>query len=167
MKKIPIFIVLALILTSCLDEKLKHDYYLFAKSSTSENPIVIKYDMDNLKKKQYKMQNLESGISFLEVRDFIYHLKHPEPNCEISLLNNTGGTLQIYGRWDDAVLSIGDKFVDLKAVWLYAQRGEVIEGLISVDSVFNYLKSTNNKGYFEIPSNGEYFTFKMPDLTNN
>jgi len=166
MKKVPIFIVLALVLTSCFDEKAKIDYYIFSKSSHSEKPIVIKYEMDNIKKKRYEIQNLSSGISFLEVRDYVFHRKHNVYDCEISLLNETGETLQLYAMWGMREFSIDGRFVDLKTVWLYAERGEVIEGLISVDSVFNYLKNTNNKGYFEIPSNskGEYFTFQMSEL---
>ena len=167
MKKVPIFIVLALILTSCFDEKLKRDYYIFVKSSPSENStIVIKYELDNIKKKKFGMQNLPSGIFCKHVQDYVYHLKHPVHDCEISLLNETGEMLQLYATWDNGELIIDGRFVDLKTVWLYAERGEVIEGLISVDSVFNYLKNTNNKGYFEIPSNskGEYFTFQMSEL---
>ena len=158
--------VLALTLASCLDEKMKVPYYLFAKSSSPNGNISVKYDLDNIKKKRYAMQNLPSGILYLEVRNFVYHLKKPVFDCEVSILNNTGETLQLYATRNDVGLNIDDKFVDLRSVWLYAQRGEVIEGLISVDSVFRYLKNTNNKGYFEIPSNsnGEFFTFQMPDL---
>jgi len=160
MKKVFITIVvfLGFTLTSCFDEKIPAEYYIFVKSSHSENPVEIKYETDNIKKKkQYEVEKFQSSIFYKHV-NCVYHLKHPVREYEVSILNNTGSTLQLYARWDWGEIDIDYKSVDLESVW----KGN---GLISVDSVFNYLKRTNDKGYFEIPpTNGKYFTIQMSEV---
>lgn len=152
-------------MTSCLDEKLKLEYFIFVKSSSSENPIIIKCGMDNTTKEDYTIKNLQSGYSYVKVSDYTYHLKHPVYDCEISVLNETDSTLQLYAMWENSDLSINGKYVDLKDIWAHAESGENVDGIITVDSVFNYLKNTNDKRYFEIPpAIGKYYTFQMSDF---
>ncbi len=155
MKKVVIFTVFACLLVSCY-KIVPHKYFIFVQSAQTGN-ITIEYALNNNGKSSKR--SLPNGIASIYVEAFECDLTKKR-DCPVSVLNETDSVCRIYASLTD-ILEIDNTQIDLVNIWHHAQKGETI-GNIGVDSIFRYLKNSNNKNYYEVEPSNSYFTFQMP-----